>query len=815
MASQNIARLGVVLGIDTAQWTKDIDLAIQENRKLAREIKKENTAAEREIERLTYAIKDYGREVSMVEKIQREFLAGGKFEKATALHKQALYEQAKAYDELAIASKRANTEMVKGSSIGMLGGREGMTKLTQQQIAALSYQTTDIVTGLASGQNPLIILIQQGGQLRDQFGGFVPLFNAIKSVFTATRLAAGGLAAVMGTLAFAAYKGRQEFERLRDDLILTNNFAGITVSTFNSLYATLSRVAGISIGGSKDIMSQLVGSGKFTQESMFAVGQAIAMVSKLSGETADQVAKNLIPNFDGSAGAAKRLNDQYRFLTVEQYKQIELLNLQGKTQEAIRITAEALTASYKNQTRELGLLESSYSTVKKAASEFWDYLLSIGRPETTAENVEKLRKAMLDAAEKMQNSLSPMAKKRAQDLFDVTVQAYRDAAKKLEQEQDANNQKALQKSKEQQDLENYEKAGGLAKQRSLIAENEKIISEIRFNEQVRGLNEYQRLELEYAKNIQQYVTEQLKQSEDERGVYQATRLQMIANKSLELWNKTEQAKAEISRQELVMFRERQAGEKLSIDQQIQRQALIRDNILISEADLKVAESRLRTQEEIAKIMRNTKLDETAKQELINQQEALGKAKEAVLNYDQQFQVLKSSGTAVFSSLGNAIDNFVENGKFSFSSFAASVIKDLIKIQLRAQATQVLSSAGGFLGGLFNLGVRSYTESSAGFVGPPTSLMTYADGGHIGSNQLSIVGENGPELFMPSTAGTIIPNQQMSSFSGSQQPQIVYNGPYIENMSAIDTQSAIQFISKNKQAIYSANISAQRSVPVSR
>lgn len=68
MASQNIARLGVVLGIDTAQWSKDVDLAIEQNRKLAREIKKENNAAEREIERLTYAIKDYGREVTMAEK---------------------------------------------------------------------------------------------------------------------------------------------------------------------------------------------------------------------------------------------------------------------------------------------------------------------------------------------------------------------------------------------------------------------------------------------------------------------------------------------------------------------------------------------------------------------------------------------------------------------------------------------------------------------------------------------------------------------------------------------------------------------------
>lgn len=814
MASQNIARLGVVLGIDTAQWSKDVDLAIEQNRKLAREIKKENNAAEREIERLTYAIKDYGREVTMAEKIQREFLAGGKFEKASALRKQQLYEQAVAYDNLTKASRQANTEMMKGASIGMLGGREGVAKLTQQQIAALSYQTTDIVTGLVSGQNPLIILIQQGGQLRDQFGGFVPLFNAIKSVFTATRVVVGGLAAAMGTLAFAAFKGAEEFERLRDDLILTNNYAGVTAGTFNSLVATLSKVSNVSIGSSKDIFGQLVSSGKFTQESMFAVGQAIAMVAKLSGEAADQVAKNLIPNFDGSVGAAKRLNEQYRFLTVEQYKQIELLNLQGKTQEAIRITAEALNKSLEGQTRQLGLLEKAFSFAKKEANDFWNLLKSIGTENTTEQTVENLRKALIDAALAMQQNLSPMAKKRAQELYDNVLKSYQDSVSKLQSEQATNDQKALQKTKEQVALENYEKAGGLAKYRSLVEENQKILAETEFNERVKGLNQLERIELEYAKRIQEYVTEQLKLNEDERGVFQQQRFKNIADKNIQEFARAEQAKAEIVRQETIVVRERQATEQLSIDQERQKQALYKDNILISEYDLRLAESRLRTQEEIARIMRNTKLDDSTKEELVRQQEELGKAREQVINYGRQFDILKASGSAVFSSMNSAIDNFVDNGIFSFNRFTESVIKDLIKIQLRAQATSMLSGAGGFLGGLFNLGVRGMNEASADFVGPSSSLMTYADGGYVPPNQLSIVGENGPELFMPRTAGTIIPNQQMYN-AMQQSPQIVYNGPYIANMSAIDTQSATQFLAKNKNAVWSANQSASRGMPTSR
>jgi hypothetical protein len=79
---------------------------------------------------------------------------------------------------------------------------------------------------------------------------------------------------------------------------------------------------------------------------------------------------------------------------------------------------------------------------------------------------------------------------------------------------------------------------------------------------------------------------------------------------------------------------------------------------------------------------------------------------------------------------------------------------------------------------------------------------------------TIVGENGPELFIPQRSGTVIPNQQMSGMTGDK-PTVVYNGPYINQLSAIDTQSATQFLAKNKLSVWSANQSASRSLPASR
>jgi len=162
--------------------------------------------------------------------------------------------------------------------------------------------------------------------------------------------------------------------------------------------------------------------------------------------------------------------------------------------------------------------------------------------------------------------------------------------------------------------------------------------------------------------------------------------------------------------------------------------------------------------------------------------------------------------AVMSNMDAAIGNFVETGKFAFEDFAVSVIKDLIRMEMQAQATMLFRMLIGSLGG-FSMSKPNY---DAGITFNPGEAAT---GGEISGP--TIVGENGPELFIPSQRGTVIPNTIAPSMAGMGQPQVVYNGPYIENMSAIDTQSAAQFLSKNKMSVWAANKSADRSVPVSR
>jgi hypothetical protein len=167
-----------------------------------------------------------------------------------------------------------------------------------------------------------------------------------------------------------------------------------------------------------------------------------------------------------------------------------------------------------------------------------------------------------------------------------------------------------------------------------------------------------------------------------------------------------------------------------------------------------------------------------------------------------------------SNMESALDQFVSTGKLKFGDLAKSIIADLIKIQMRAQLTSMFGALGKIFG--FGGGGGDYT---GGIKLMPTDLpifkgFGFADGGNPPVGQASLVGERGPELFVPRTAGTIIPNNKLGSAMGGG-PSIVYNGPYIANMSAIDTQSGLQFLAKNKQGVWASYQSAQRSLPQSR
>lgn len=169
----------------------------------------------------------------------------------------------------------------------------------------------------------------------------------------------------------------------------------------------------------------------------------------------------------------------------------------------------------------------------------------------------------------------------------------------------------------------------------------------------------------------------------------------------------------------------------------------------------------------------------------------------------------------FKSLGASIVDAFMSGKNAGEMFK-SVLIDIFKRIASKQFNQLfdmvvpeskgtlgfLSSLTSRLNGGFGTGSKFGNLDIGGFL---------ADGGPVQGNEAYVIGERGPELFVPNASGTIVPNHML--MGGGQT--VNYNGPYIANMQAIDTQSAAQFLAKNKMSVWSANQSATRSIPHSR
>jgi phage-related minor tail protein len=803
MASNNIARLGVVLGLDMAEFKANVDAAIAKQRELKDEIKRHSNAAVRELNELTNATKDYGREVTKLELIQRQIDAG-RFASATDDMKERLKAQARAYDEK-VASQKKSFDA---------------TKLTIEQQQQLAFQTTDLVTQIASGQNALIAMIQQGGQLKDTMGGFSNMFKVLAAQITFFRVAVGSAAAALGVLGVAFYKGYQESTRLRDDLILTGRYAGITQDQFLRLASTISDKLGTSVGNAKDVFGQLVASGKFTQASLDSVGEAILRVAQLSGKTAEEVAQDLIPSFNGSASAAKSLNDKMHFLTLEQYKQIAALEKLGKTQEAAKLTADALNQKLSEQERPLGILEKSWNAVKAAASSAWDAMLGIGR-EMDLE--ARLQKQIDDATSMLNAEEDPTSQanlKMAKDRD--ALQAQLDALRKKRAEE---TKKAQEESK---NISLYAGAGGLQKELALDDEFLKLRTQNRYENAIADAGMTQRIYLEAEQKTALARQEMARNNRDQNNVFEKRNAEILAEQIVEIEREKRLKLREISMRELLFAEElRQQNRDDETAEMVRKddlyKSIVRNNqatieglqgdqrklelqeklIGASTKEVALENIKLKYAEERRKLQNNQDLSPERKESLerqLNQAEQIERNNALI-----QDSIIKMGQVhdAVFGNMMNSIEQFVRTGKMSFRDLARSIIQDLLLIQIRAQAVSLFSMIAGNIGAAFRYGTNIGSQQTNMLAAQDAFFK--ADGGPVAGNQPYVVGERGPELFVPRGAGTIIPNNQMG---GMGTTNVTNN--YIN---AIDAKSFEERIMGSSNAVWAANLYAQKRLPL--
>ncbi|EOJ9362613.1 phage tail length tape measure family protein, partial [Escherichia coli] len=264
----------------------------------------------------------------------------------------------------------------------------------------LPMQFTDVATQLAGGQNPWLILLQQGGQVKDSFGGLIPMFRGLAGAVSLPAVGITSLVAATGALAYAWYQGDSTLSAFNKTLVLSGNQSGLTVDRMLAL-SRAGQAAGLTFNQAGESLAALVSAGVRGGEQFDAINQSVARFASASGVEVDKVAEAFGKLTTDPTSGLMAMARQFRNVTAEQIAYVAQLQRSGDEAGALQAANEAATKGFDDQTRRLkenmGMLETWADKTGKAFKSMWDAILDIGRPDTAQEMLIKAETAFKKA----------------------------------------------------------------------------------------------------------------------------------------------------------------------------------------------------------------------------------------------------------------------------------------------------------------------------------------------------------------------------------------------------------------------------------
>ncbi|HHP5591425.1 phage tail tape measure protein [Enterobacter kobei] len=266
----------------------------------------------------------------------------------------------------------------------------------------LPAQFTDIATQLAGGQSPWLILLQQGGQVKDSFGGIIPTFRALLGTISPVMVGVTALSAATGALFYAWYAGSSTLSDFNKTLVLSGNSAGLTADRMLVL-ARNGQAAGLTFNQTSEALTELVNAGVRAGSRFDDMSQAVARFTDASGVPVDKVAAAFGKLTSDPTSGLIAMAQQFHNVTAEQIAYVAQLQRAGDEAAALQAANDAATSGFNEQTKSLrdnmGTIESSADSLKRAFKSMWDAALDIGRPDTAQEMVAKAEAAFKKADE--------------------------------------------------------------------------------------------------------------------------------------------------------------------------------------------------------------------------------------------------------------------------------------------------------------------------------------------------------------------------------------------------------------------------------
>ena len=270
-------------------------------------------------------------------------------------------------------------------------------KATAAAMRNVPAQFTDIIVSLQGGQAPLTVLLQQGGQLKDMFGGVGNAARALGGYVLGLVNPFTLAAAAAGVLWLAHQQGRKEAEAYSASLIMTGNAAGTTVGQLAAMAQELDG-RGFTHGAAAAALAEVASTGNVAVGSIQLVAEAALRMEREASIPIGDTVKSFEELGKAPVEASLKLTEQHRYLTAEIYQQIKALADQGRETEAAQLAQETYADTLIKRTGQLqerlGILERAWRGIKSAAKEAWDAMLDIDRPETKQDVLRKLEGQM-------------------------------------------------------------------------------------------------------------------------------------------------------------------------------------------------------------------------------------------------------------------------------------------------------------------------------------------------------------------------------------------------------------------------------------
>lgn len=187
---------------------------------------------------------------------------------------------------------------------------------------------------------------------------------------------------VLAVLAVGAFRGYQEFERLRTAVIATGGALGVSAVDANNIAEAIGAANG-KYGDARRAVELLAASGKVAGAGLGGLAQQALDMATVTGQSVDQAVAKIIQLNERPSQAVAALNEQYHFLTAAQYAQIAALEAEGNTRAAARLAnqldAQAMAERAKDVRDNAGWIVDSARWVVKEWDKAWDAIKGVGR----------------------------------------------------------------------------------------------------------------------------------------------------------------------------------------------------------------------------------------------------------------------------------------------------------------------------------------------------------------------------------------------------------------------------------------------------